>query len=230
MAIMVSFSGEASRKPSTVLSWPGAASRASCRSFSCASAGRAALRTGAVWLAVNVVMLQAAVTGARKRKRMDRTVGGSTTLRQHANMPELPRSLLIALLVLAPACDALDLLAERPARVEPAKTQTLIAGKPGDAIGLDPARISDRESAGACEQIYEHLYVYAPGSTERVPQLATGYDVDPLGVVWTFHLRAGVRFHDGTPLDADAVVFSFERQRDPFHPQHEADFVYWSDQ
>jgi peptide/nickel transport system substrate-binding protein len=145
-------------------------------------------------------------------------------------MPALLRSLLIGLLAIAPACDALDLLSARPARPEPQKTQTLIAGKPGDAIGLDPARISDDESVEVCEQIYEHLFVYAPGSTVVVPQLATGYDVDALGVVWTFHLRPGVRFHDGTPMDAAAVVFSFERQRDPFHPQHEADFAYWTDQ
>jgi peptide/nickel transport system substrate-binding protein len=138
--------------------------------------------------------------------------------------------LLILLVLLAPGCDALDLLGGRPSRVEPAKTSTLIVGKPGDAIGLDPARISDDESVEVCEQIFEHLVQYAPSSTEVLPQLAQSWEVDPLGVVWTFHLRSGVRFHDGTPLDADAVVFSFDRQRDPFHPQHEADFSYWTDQ
>src|SRR5262245_45979229 len=123
-------------------------------------------------------------------------------------MPAVARSLAICLLLLAPACDALDLLAARPARIEPAKTQTLIVGKPGDAIGLDPARISDDESVEVCEQIFEHLVMYAPGSTEVLPQLASSWEVDPLGVIWTFHLRAGVKFHDGTPFDADAVVFS----------------------
>jgi peptide/nickel transport system substrate-binding protein len=45
--------------------------------------------------------------------------------------------------------------------------------------------------------------------------------------VWTFQLRRGVTFHDGTEFDADAVVFSFERQRDPLHPFHRDDFQYW---
>jgi peptide/nickel transport system substrate-binding protein len=134
------------------------------------------------------------------------------------------------MLLVLPGCDALDLLGARPARVEAPKSSTLIVGKPGDAIGLDPARISDDESVEVCEQIFEHLVRYAPDSTEVQPQLAQSWDVDALGVLWTFHLRPGVRFHDGTPLDAAAVVFSFDRQRDPFHPQHEADFAYWNDQ
>jgi peptide/nickel transport system substrate-binding protein len=60
------------------------------------------------------------------------------------------------------------------------------------------------------------------------PGLATSWEVSPDGEVWTFHLRPKVRFHDGTPLDADAVVFSLERQRDPFHPFHRKDFAYWA--
>src|SRR5262249_48514484 len=60
--------------------------------------------------------------------------------------------------------------------------------------------------------------------------VALSWEVDPLGTIWTSHLRPNVKFHDGTPFDADAVVFSFDRQRNPFHPQHEADFSYWTDQ
>jgi peptide/nickel transport system substrate-binding protein len=40
-------------------------------------------------------------------------------------------------------------------------------------------------------------------------------------------LRRDVVFHDGTRFDADAVVFSFDRQRDPHHPYHHPDFGYW---
>ncbi len=107
---------------------------------------------------------------------------------------------------------------------------TLIIGKPGDALGLDPARIADDESVEVCEQIYEHLVRYAPGSTTIEPALATSWEVSDNGTSWTFHLRPGVKFHDGTPFDADAVVFSFERQRDPRHANHEDDFQYWQDQ
>jgi peptide/nickel transport system substrate-binding protein len=110
------------------------------------------------------------------------------------------------------------------------KNHTLIVGKAGDAIGLDPARVNDDESVEICEQLFEHLVRYAPSSTEVQPELALSWEVDAHGTVWTFHLRPGVLFHDGTPFNAAAVVFSFDRQRNPFHPQHDPDFAYWADQ
>jgi peptide/nickel transport system substrate-binding protein len=112
----------------------------------------------------------------------------------------------------------------------PGDPDTLIVGKAGDAIALDPARVTDDESVEICEQIFEHLVRYRQGSTDIEPSLAVAWEVDPHGTVWTFHLRPGVRFHDGTPMDAEAVVFSLERQRDPFHPYHHPDFAYWRDQ
>ncbi len=118
----------------------------------------------------------------------------------------------------------------RDALPRPEKSDTLIVGKAGDALGLDPARVSDDESVEVCEQIYEHLVRYRPASNEIEPELALSWEVDALGTVWTFHLRPGVRFHDGTAMDAEAVVFSLERQRDPFHPNHHGDFAYWKDQ
>jgi peptide/nickel transport system substrate-binding protein len=124
---------------------------------------------------------------------------------------------LLALSILVPACGP------NPG----GDAQTLTVGRAGDSINLDPARITDTESAEVCEQIYEHLVRYRPGSTEVEPALATSWEVADAGRAWTFHLRRGVRFHDGTPLDADAVVFSFDRQRDLAHPYHEPDFVYW---
>lgn len=109
---------------------------------------------------------------------------------------------------------------------------SLIVGRGRDAINLDPARVTDAESQEVCEQVYDHLVRFRLGSsgTDPVdvePALAVRWEQSPDGKVWTFHLRQGVRFHDGTPFDADAVVFSFERQRDPKHPAHHPDFKYW---
>lgn len=106
-------------------------------------------------------------------------------------------------------------------------SDTLIVGRAADAIGLDPARYTDNESVEVCEQIYEHLVRYKPESLEVEPALALSWEVTPDGTQWTFKLRPGVRFHDGTPLDADAVVFSFERQLRKEHPFHLPDFMYW---
>ena len=109
---------------------------------------------------------------------------------------------------------------------------TLVVGRPRDAQSLDPARVSDNESVEVCEQIYDTLLTYNPTTRRIEPGLAKSWDMSTDGRQWTFYLRDGVRFHDGAPLDADAVVFSFERQRDPGHPFHvpdrtSLDFVYW---
>ncbi|MDB4968205.1 MAG: peptide/nickel transport system substrate-binding protein [Myxococcales bacterium] len=107
-----------------------------------------------------------------------------------------------------------------------ASDQPLLVGRANDAIALDPARVTDSESAEVTEQIFDHLVRYKPDSAEIEPSLAESWDSAD-GRVWTFHLRKNVRFHDGTPFDAAAVVFSFDRQRDPHHPFHQDDFTYW---
>jgi peptide/nickel transport system substrate-binding protein len=104
---------------------------------------------------------------------------------------------------------------------------TLVVAGAGDALTLDPAAISDTESAEVATQIFEPLVRYRRGSTEVDPALATRWTVSTDGKEWLFHLREGVRFHDGTVFDADAVVFSLERQRDPHHPFHFQAFTYW---
>lgn len=69
--------------------------------------------------------------------------------------------------------------------------------------------------------VYEGLVVRdrtnpAPGkSPPLVGQLATSWSISPDGLVYTFKLREGVKFHDGTPFNADAVVFNFKRIIDP---------------
>lgn len=108
----------------------------------------------------------------------------------------------------------------------PGAEAKLVVGRATDAIGLDPARITDLESAEVCEQIYDHLVRFAPGGTEIRPALAERWEVSPSGTEWTFHLRRNVRFHDGTPFNADAVLFTFDRQRDPRNAYHRPDFAY----
>ncbi len=77
--------------------------------------------------------------------------------------------------------------------------------------------------------IFEGLIRYKPGTTELEPWLAEKWYISPDGKVFTFYLRKGVKFHDGTDFNADAVVFSFERQRDPNHPFHKyGEWEYWS--
>ena len=97
---------------------------------------------------------------------------------------------------------------------------TLIFGRGGDSVGLDPAHEEDGESFKVCENIYDTLVQYQDESTEVEPALAESWESSVDGLTWTFHLRKGVEFHDGTEFNADAVLFSLNRQHDPNHPFH----------
>ncbi|MFQ6042267.1 MAG: ABC transporter substrate-binding protein, partial [Candidatus Poribacteria bacterium] len=108
---------------------------------------------------------------------------------------------------------------------------TLVYGRGSDSIGLDAAQEEDGESFLVCESIYDALVQYKQDSAEIEPALAESWETSEDGLVWTFHLRRGVKFHDGTDFNADAVLFSYDRQRDENHPFHNVGktWVYWND-
>src|SRR5882757_455110 len=96
-----------------------------------------------------------------------------------------------------------------PSFAQPAPTQTLHIGLREDADMLDPtlARtyVGRIVFAGLCDKLFD-----INEKLEIVPQLATGYEwVDSKTLV--MHLRTGVKFHDGTAMDAAAVKYSLER-------------------
>lgn len=91
------------------------------------------------------------------------------------------------------------------------KGGTIIFGRGGDSVGLDPAYETDGNSFMVCDNVFEALVFYADESTKLEPGLAKSWDISKDGKTYTFHLRKGVKFHDGTEFDADAVVFSIGR-------------------
>lgn len=116
------------------------------------------------------------------------------------------------------------------ARVAEPRDGRLVYARAGDASKLDPALITDGESSLVTEQIFDTLVRYKAGSAEVEPGLALSWRSDESRQVWTFTLRPGVTFHDGTPCDAAAVANAFERQRDPQHKHHVGgEFAYWED-
>lgn len=102
----------------------------------------------------------------------------------------------------------------------------------GEPAGLYCATESDGESLRVCEQIVESLLGYEIGGTEVVPSLAETWEANEDSSVWTFHLREGVTFSDGTPFDANDVVASYYTQWDAASPSHAAregsEFYYFS--
>jgi len=88
---------------------------------------------------------------------------------------------------------------------------TLVFAGASDPVVLDGALVSDGESIRVITQIFETLVALKPGTTEPVPGLAESWEADDAGTTWTFKIREGVTFHDGEPLDAEAVCFNFDR-------------------
>ncbi len=109
------------------------------------------------------------------------------------------------------------LLGGGPAAAQP----TFVFGNQGEPVSLDPAIITDGISSRITRQIYDGLVKYKGATTEVVPALAEKWEVSKDGTVWTFTLHKGVKFHDGNPCDAAAVVWNFDRWRLSKHPQHE---------
>jgi ABC-type transport system substrate-binding protein len=105
---------------------------------------------------------------------------------------------------------------KQAAAPEPPKSSTLVFGRGGDSVGLDPAYETDGNSFMVCDNLFEALVFYADESTALIPGLAKSWDISGDGKTYTFHLQEGVTFHDGTPFNADAVVFSIGRMmKDP---------------
>ncbi len=103
-----------------------------------------------------------------------------------------------------------------PAVAQPAGT--LVVGLVAEPVNLDPAQVTDLNSNRVGRRIAETLVTFPEESTQIVPGLAESWVVSKDGLRYTFKLRKGVSFHDGTPLDAEAVKFSIDRQINPEHP------------
>lgn len=103
---------------------------------------------------------------------------------------------------------------------------TLVYGRGADSVGLDPINVTDGESIRVTHNVFETLLEYDQ-NLELQPKLATEYSSSEGGLTWTFKLREGVKFHDGTDFNAEAVVFNFDRWMDPENPYHQGDFPYY---
>ncbi|HET6487417.1 MAG TPA: ABC transporter substrate-binding protein [Spirochaetia bacterium] len=89
--------------------------------------------------------------------------------------------------------------------------QTLVYGTTDKVTDMDPASAYDFHTWEIFQNVSCGLLQYTPGTTDLVPGLATGYTTNPAGDQYTFTLRKGVKFSDGTPFTAQVVKWSIDR-------------------
>jgi len=104
----------------------------------------------------------------------------------------------------------------------------IIFGAAGAPEVFDPLYATDGETFRVARQIHDGLVTFAPGTADVAPSLAESWEQSADGLTWTFKLRQGVKFHDGTEMDAAAVCYNLDRM----HTQTGAAATqaeYWSD-
>jgi peptide/nickel transport system substrate-binding protein len=110
-----------------------------------------------------------------------------------------------------------------------ASDATFTFGAAGAPKLFDPFYASDGETFRVTRQIFEGLLSFKPGTAKPAPGLATKWESSEDGKTWTFHLREGVKFQDGTDFNADAVCYNFERwYNQKGDAQNSAVSYYWN--
>jgi ABC-type transport system substrate-binding protein len=123
-----------------------------------------------------------------------------------------------------------DFGAEQLGRMDPGGRDTFVFMQNAEPIGLYCADETDGETLRACEQMLESLLAFEVGTGKPIAALAETWEANDDLTVWTFHLRQGVKYHNGADLDANDVVLSYVVQWDAKHPLHvgrDGSFTYW---
>ena len=100
------------------------------------------------------------------------------------------------------------------ALAQPPASDTLVIAQAADATSLDPASINSIAADNIAKHLWASLLEITPEG-EIVPYLAERYEVSEDGTELTFHLYEGLQCHDGEPLTAEDVVYTFQRAADP---------------
>jgi len=138
------------------------------------------------------------------RRRFVKTVGAGVAL--GVAVPAL----------LAPVSSAAPALGK--AAMAAATPGVLVIGLVAEPTSLDPGQLTDINSMKLLGAMYDTLVRFKPNSFDLQPSLATSWDISGDLMQYTFKLRPGVKFHDGSDFNADAVKFTYDRLLDPNHP------------
>jgi len=139
--------------------------------------------------------------------------------------------ILIILFLLAICCCSNDTEQENPAKkgkasdTGPSYGDIMVEGSIGDASNLIPILSTDSTSHGIASMIFNGLVKYDK-DLNIVGDLAQSWDISEDGLVITFHLRKGVKWHDDHPFTADDVLFTYQVTIDPKTPTaYSGDFL-----
>ncbi|MFC6657346.1 ABC transporter substrate-binding protein [Roseibium salinum] len=97
----------------------------------------------------------------------------------------------------------------------------LVVGQIAEPKSLDPHAVTAVNDFRILMNVYDGLVRYKDGTLEVEPGLAESWTISEDGKTYTFKLREGVTFHDGSPFNAEAVKFNFDRMLNEEHPYHD---------
>ena len=117
--------------------------------------------------------------------------------------------LVLVIVIILAAIAALFIF--KPGGAPPAEEKIIVIGVTDKVTDLDPANAYDFFTWEVLNNIMEGLVKYKPGTLEIEPGLAESWTVSEDGKTWTFKLREGLKFADGTPLTAQDVKRSIDR-------------------
>ena len=103
---------------------------------------------------------------------------------------------------------------EQATSAEPAGREGVLRMAMQPIVQADPAFISSDSEVLVANHVYDYLVDIDPAS-KVIPRLAVDWELRDNGLTYVFKLAEGVRFHDGSPLGAEDVVWTFNRLRDP---------------
>src|SRR2546428_178314 len=151
---------------------------------------------------------------------------GGMSLNHRMRRLAIPIAVLAVGLLLAPTSSVGAPMSSWDAKACGRMGGTLVFAQAQDAVTLDPHLATDGFSVNNISNVFDTLVRYKVDTTAVEPSLAESWSVSPDGLVWTFKLRNGIKFHDGTPFNAEAVKINYDRQVDPQNPYHTGSFDY----
>ncbi|WP_145926873.1 ABC transporter substrate-binding protein [Amycolatopsis orientalis] len=105
----------------------------------------------------------------------------------------------------------------------------MVFGAAGNPKTFDPLFNDDGETFRIIRQMYDTLIMNKPGTADLEPGLAEKWEGSNDGKTWTFSLKKGVKFHDGTPFNAEAVCFNFNRMFNMKGAAAQSQMIYYGD-